>query len=142
MREAAPLAVRIDPGSRATVLTTVYPAEIDWIVTVRARFGIVWYQTVLYATGGAAYAGTLVNKSAFPTFSGSDTRSHLGWTVGAGAALALTDGWSFAVEYRRIDLGSHRYILAIPSGFPPVFTDAKFTADQVTARLNWQFMQR
>jgi outer membrane immunogenic protein len=77
---------------------------LDWFGTVRGRVGFLPTQKVLlYATGGLAYGQVSANAPTAP-FSWGDTR--IGWTVGAGAEMAIDRNWSVKVEYLYMDLGS------------------------------------
>ncbi len=59
----------------------------------------------------------------FPTatYSGSESKTRYGWTIGAGAEYALTQNWFLRGEYLYIDLGKFDYTdihaPAVPVGF-------------------------
>jgi outer membrane immunogenic protein len=82
-------------------------AEIKWTASVRGRFGYAFDRTLLYATGGVAFAKldhSLTMQSQLP--GGYDRSADLvGWTVGAGLAQAFTNHLSGFVEYRYTDYG-------------------------------------
>jgi outer membrane immunogenic protein len=93
---------------------------IEWFATVRGRIGYAWDRWLLYATGGIAYgrvkmSGT-VNDSGIvnavvtlifdDTLAFSAASTNTGWVVGAGIENALTENWSWKVEYLYLDLGS------------------------------------
>ena len=59
---------------------------VDYFGTVRARAGVAFDRTLVFATGGFAYGGSDVVVPGF----GSDDNTHFGWTVGAGAEYAIT----------------------------------------------------
>jgi outer membrane immunogenic protein len=75
--------------------------------SIRLRAGIAFDRVLLYATGGAAFAG--IEKSyttAVPAFiTESVTQTRSGWTVGGGLAYAVTNNWSIRAEYRYSDFG-------------------------------------
>jgi len=75
--------------------------------SIRLRAGIAFDRVLLYATGGAAFAGiTTVYTSGSPFFlTESDSKTRSGWTVGGGLAYALTDNSSIRAEYRYSDFG-------------------------------------
>jgi outer membrane immunogenic protein len=79
-------------------------AKIEDLGTARLRLGyLVTPDTLVYATGGAAYAR---EKLAFLT---ATTRmDHLGWTVGGGVEWKFAPEWSMKAEYLYADLGSFR----------------------------------
>jgi outer membrane immunogenic protein len=98
----------------------VVAAGVDWLGTVRGRFGYLVTPSLLaYVTGGLAYGGvhaTAVHSLAFtdsiptiyPTIGGagrySDTR--VGWTVGGGGEWMFAPNWSLKAEALYYDLGS------------------------------------
>jgi len=149
----------IDPFATAT-LTGTYTTEIDWTASLRARLGVTFDRVLLYATGGAAFAGGRFNSAftlvtpvpgiVFPVnnASGSTAASasftDLGWTVGGGLEWAFDNNWSIAGEYRYADYGRHSVTLATtdPSGqlgIIPITTTRRLTTDQATLRLNYRF---
>jgi outer membrane immunogenic protein len=75
---------------------------LDWQGSIRARLGWAFDRTMIYATGGFAFAG--VNDSnnfniVNPLFTnGDDTVS--GWTLGAGVEYAFTNNLTTRIEYR------------------------------------------
>lgn len=83
--------------------------------SLRARIGVEYDPILLFATGGVAVA----NKEL--TFNGaSDSRTHVGYTVGAGVEAQVTDAVTSRVEYRYTDTDSRRYELgntSVSSGF-------------------------
>jgi len=80
-------------------------SDTKWISSLRARLGwVVMPQTMIYATGGAAWAKTdyagfdaATTGNGFTTVSFSNTKS--GWVVGGGAEYMLTPNWFVRAEY-------------------------------------------
>jgi len=93
-----------------------------WLVTARARLGwTIWDKTMVYATGGAAWAKIDASEWVFaangtgPIRTGhqeSNTRS--GWTVGGGAEYALGYGWSAKGEYLYVKFDDYTTFTAGP----------------------------
>jgi outer membrane immunogenic protein len=77
-----------------------------WFGTVRGRAGFAVNNMLFYGTGGLAYGGTELE-----TAGGSESHSHFGWTIGAGAEVALSRSWSAKVEYLFVKLTDERYAL-------------------------------
>jgi outer membrane immunogenic protein len=78
-----------------------------WFGTLRGRVGWAAMSNFLfYGTGGLAYGGGKLETGA-----GSESHSHFGWSVGAGAEVALTPHWSTKVEYLFVNLNDERYAL-------------------------------
>ena len=81
-------------------------AEQDWSASLRARAGIALDQFLLYGTGGVAATGVEVSDA-----TGSDSNTHWGWTLGAGAEALLRDNVTARVEYRYADYEDKTYTL-------------------------------
>ena len=76
--------------------------------TLRARFGIVCNESLIYAAGGyfgADLEGHVFTPSGFVT---SSPGFQSGWTLGAGWEHMLTPNISLRFEYLHYDLGSDR----------------------------------
>jgi outer membrane immunogenic protein len=130
-------------GNNITVGT-----DIDWIGTVRGRLGFTpacrW---LLYATGGLAYAdinysgNTEFRPVGTVNYPASSDEVELGWTVGAGAEVALSQHWSVKMEYLYYDLGD-KSVTANPVGPLPPFQvryNWETRIHSVQAGLNFKF---
>jgi outer membrane immunogenic protein len=95
--------------------------QVDLYSTLRARLGYTVTPTwLLYLTGGLAVGEIKSTTNVqFGTdqfylssfgFSGSDTTTRVGWTVGAGTEWALGNNWSVKAEYLFLDFGSFTYL--------------------------------
>jgi|SRR5262245_15714415 len=96
--------------------TTVFPGatktftqENTWFGTVRARVGMVYGQNVFYVTGGAAYgeSKSSIIYRGYDQYgwSGANTDTRWGWTVGGGGEFAVGgSNWSVKMEYLYVDL--------------------------------------
>jgi len=87
--------------------------KIDYIATARGRIGYLFDRWLVYATGGFAWS-----QGRFEQVNG-DTEDKVlrmltGWTVGAGAELAIGAGWSARLEYLYTSLS--RADAVLPSG--------------------------
>lgn len=83
--------------------------------SLRARLGYQLDPVLLYGTAGVAATQAEVSDA-----SGSDTNTHLGWTVGAGADALLTDSIFGRLEYRYSDYESKAFATpstTVSSGF-------------------------
>jgi outer membrane immunogenic protein len=99
--------------------------SIDWLGTVRARFGYLTTRTLLvYATGGLAYGGLTAGTSIFQTWGpsaagpapflspgavGHFSGTRAGWTLGGGLEWLFLPNWSVKVEYLHYDLGAVQF---------------------------------
>lgn len=81
---------------------TAATAKIDDLGTARLRLGyLMTPDTLLYVTGGAAYAR---EKFTAPGFINTSV-DHLGWTAGGGVEYKFAPEWSLKAEYLYADLG-------------------------------------
>ncbi len=98
-------------GSGIGTLGGGHITNIDWMGSMRGRIGFTTGATLFYATGGLAYGGVSVDRSAgagfTPYIGTSDWKT--GWTIGAGIEHALTQTISARIEYRYTDLGTINY---------------------------------
>jgi len=100
-------------------------AKLRYFGTVRGRWGYAYDQWLPYVTGGFAWGVMQAdlswrfkqqNFSTPAAFSGSESHTLFGWTVGAGFEYAFAREWSAKVEYLYIDLGKHTYFSGIQGG--------------------------
>lgn len=68
---------------------------VDWFATLRARYGRIMDDTLLYVTGGAAYSDTV----------SSDRSYALGVVYGGGFEQALSYRWTLKTEILFMDFG-------------------------------------
>jgi outer membrane immunogenic protein len=78
--------------------------ESRWQASLRGRLGYALGPTLLYVTGGAAFAD-LDYASFTPAVRESFRATEVGWTVGGGLEFAFTPSWSTRIEYRYTDFG-------------------------------------
>jgi outer membrane immunogenic protein len=137
----APLA---GPGSLANSFTS----NMDYFGTVRGRLGYAWDRTMVYATGGLAYARIENSAAFFGTagelqFVGGNRRTETGYTVGGGIEHAFAGNWTMKAEYLYYDLGSNTIgVNFVPgSGGGGTGYDSRFENDGhiVRAGLNYKF---
>jgi outer membrane immunogenic protein len=108
-------------------------AEIKDLGTVRARLGYVAGNTLVYATGGLAYARVKYRESGPGIDAFATDYYHLGWAAGAGIEYAFAPRWSVKLEYLYADLGKTESSF----NFGTMSTD--LSAQVVRAGLNYQF---
>jgi len=119
------------PCSLTGTGTGTLAAKIDWLGTLRGRLGFAADRMLFYGTGGLAYGrvktfgaasftGTFTDSSggtcdvggagcpASGSAAFSDSRTKLGWTLGAGieGAISPASNWTWRVEYLYVDLGT------------------------------------
>lgn len=81
--------------------------SIPWFVTARGRIGYaiapMW---MIYATGGGAWMDFKSTIGITGLGSATWETSHGGWAAGAGIEGAITQNWSWKVEYLHLDTGT------------------------------------
>jgi outer membrane immunogenic protein len=117
-------------------------ANIDWLGTARGRLGFASGNTLFYGTGGLAFGN--VNTNVTNIEGGNDptrydSNMHVGWTIGAGAEMKLSEKMSVGAEYLYVDLGSKEYKYLSPDGGADVIGVGSVTANIVRASLNYHF---
>ena len=109
----------------------------NWFGTLRTRIGVAFDRTLIYATGGLAYAdggsggavatlyGPVVNPGpsdgVYATWVGRrNDGSNWGWTLGAGIEHAFSYNWSVKLEYLYVDLdrGGNGDLVAVAGSVP------------------------
>jgi outer membrane immunogenic protein len=83
--------------------------KMNHLVTGRARAGYAFDDTLLYVTGGMAWAqGDLygINGATYPDHIKQD---HLGWVIGGGMEHALTDQFRLRLEYTYTQFKGEKY---------------------------------
>jgi outer membrane immunogenic protein len=143
---------RADPNNAANLITVATSFDTDWLVTARSRLGwLLGPQTLIYVTGGVAATDLYVKNALTSSVSlaegvGSTHGRAVGWTLGAGAELALGGNWTLRGEYLYLDFGK---VTANAQVFDPGHTTAgttnnlatsvDLTAHVVRAGLNYKF---
>lgn len=102
-------------------------AEQDWLGTIRARIGYAVDQILVYGTGGVAFAGVDVTGGGV-----TDDDTHVGWTIGAGVEVMLTEAWSLKGEYLYVDFDQETYAV-------PAATNATLDQHAIRFGVNYRF---
>jgi outer membrane immunogenic protein len=80
--------------------------KIEWLSTVRGRFGLAVGDTMAYVTGGVAFGGVKNQFGFLPGIVSSNSDTRIGWTVGGGVEHMWTPNWTIALEALFVDLGN------------------------------------
>lgn len=138
------LCVDSDTCEPAEIDDSYATADINWLATIRARAGFTTGSMLFYGTGGLAIAdadagATFIDGGTDPDR--SDSNTHFGWVVGAGAEFKVTENMSFGAEYLHVDLGSEDYTLRGSGllGDTDILSESDLTLDIVRASLNYRF---
>ncbi len=102
-------------------LNNNFRTRMEYFGTVRGRIGYAWDRTLLYATGGLAYAdiensATFFGPAGQPQFAGSNRRTEAGYTVGAGIEHAFASNWTLKAEYLYYDFRDETVNVAVIPG--------------------------
>jgi outer membrane immunogenic protein len=129
-------------GGPNTVTGTAH-AQTEWIASVTGRVGWTWDRVMVYAKGGAAWAGDKYSAD-LPAFNEHIATSvtRPGWTIGGGVEWAFWQNWSAKVEYGYYDFSTRN--LALPGtifGIPEVVPgiNVKETISTVKFGVNYRF---
>lgn len=130
------------PGLNAASRSSVSNA---WGGDARVTLGYAMDRALIYAAGGLAFAeqkGCFVITATFGCATGDGqarySATRVGWTVGAGAAYAITNNWLARVEYSYSDLRTHRIPTYALSGLPAI-VKITYQTHAVHAGLSYKF---
>jgi outer membrane immunogenic protein len=86
-------------------------SSIRTLGTVRGRLGVAFDRTLVYATGGYAFASfnQTFSSDSDPQFEDFGNVNRSGWVVGAGIEHALTSNLSLKIEGLYADFGTKKY---------------------------------
>ncbi len=96
--------------------------QIDYIATVRGRFGYAFDRWLIYATGGLAWSQARFGET--PGVASNEDLVQLtrvGSAIGLGAELAIAPDWSVRVEYLYDHFGSVAGVFPSGAGYQSVF---------------------
>lgn len=141
------IGVEGDYGWGGQVAQNRDPAEMtemsyDAIATARVRAGFAFDDTLIYATGGAAFVNANFSGEVGPignSINDSDDKWLTGWTVGGGIEHAFTDSLHARLEYLFIDLPDADFRLEDPNGFGGSITQHTDNVHMVRAAVTYNF---
>jgi len=87
----------VPAGFPASFVPAGTAGGLEWLGTVRARFGVAFDRALIYATGGFAYGGGDDNNG-FNGFVNDNDDVRTGWVVGAGVEYAFTNNVTLGLE--------------------------------------------
>jgi outer membrane immunogenic protein len=141
----------VAPNNNVVTNVATSTAGLEWLGTVRGRFGFAADRALFYVTGGLAYgeakaSSTAVNFDGSNTdlFAGSLSKVRTGYTVGGGLEYAITNNVTLKGEYLYYNLGSASYAVlpansvAAGEGIATVASQ-KFDGSIARAGINYKF---
>src|SRR4051794_13088964 len=122
-----------------------FAAKNDWQASARGRLGWAFDRTLLYVTGGGAWA----NLKTTATFVGNpvtvltNERTLFGWSLGGGIDYGIAPGWSIGAEYRYTRFENNHNngttLGTVVGVAQPFVYNARLDTNEVTARVNYHF---
>lgn len=127
-------------------------SSLDWFGTVRARAGVAFDRTLVYATGGFAFGGG-DSDNCGGVFAGGvvgcgDDDTRTGWTIGGGVEYAFTNNLTLGVEGLYVNLerdNNNSLFVGTTAAGAAVLAPVAFRNNDddnfglVRAKLNWKF---
>jgi outer membrane immunogenic protein len=121
--------------------------DLTWFSTFRGRAGYAMNRWLVYATGGLAVAQIntsfdMVGPPLAFHYQSADSRTRVGYTVGAGLEYAFADRWSAKLEYLFLDFGTYTVLASLINAplLPDNWaTDVRAREHIVRAGLNYKF---
>ena len=105
-----------------TVQGTTVTDQIDYIATLRGRFGYAFDRWLIYGTGGFAWSQARFGET--PGVASSEDLillTRTGWTLGLGAEVAIAPDWTARIEYLYDRFGTVAGVFPSGTGYRSVF---------------------
>ncbi len=102
-------------GSSQAVGAIVLRDRINALGSVTGRAGVAFDNVLLYAKGGYAWANNKLSATG-GGITGSESKTHSGWTVGGGVEWIFAPAWSAKAEYMYADFSKERYAGTVDLG--------------------------
>jgi outer membrane immunogenic protein len=94
-----------------SIVLGLVDSQTSMFGTLRARAGYSFGSSLLYATGGLAWADTKATLAIF-----TDRKTLYGWTAGFGYEWAFAPRWSAKAEYLYTDLDAENFFTGLVPG--------------------------
>jgi outer membrane immunogenic protein len=114
----------------------VFSSHTNYLGTVRGRLGYSWDRSMLYVTGGGAFAAVRDSFNEYGTLGAHHDQTRGGYAVGMGLETALFSNWSVKAEYLFADVGTNR-VLSVAN--PGAYLDFKHEYHIGRIGLNYRF---
>ena len=124
-----------DPAAWSrTTLVTDTSEKIDYMGTLRGRFGYAFPHWMIYATGGFAWSqGRFLQNPGVTDDIDKTLHLHSGWALGVGAEVAISSSWTARLEYLYLNFGYAEVLF--PSG---TVAGSSFDIQSVRVGLNYK----
>lgn len=122
-----------DGGGETTTGAYRVSASTDWLSSARARLGYTFDQYMVYATGGVAL-GSIDASITGPGFETDLSETMVGYAVGGGVEMKLTETWSARVEALHYGFGEEE--LSSSAGTLGIDADVTTIRAGISLKLN------
>ena len=116
---------------------TTVTDQIDYIATLRGRFGYAFDHWLIYGTGGFAWSQARFGET--PGIASDEDKillTRTGWALGLGAELAIAPDWSLRIEYLYDRFGTVAGVFPSGTGYQSVF-DIQTLRIGLDRKLGW-----
>jgi len=106
----------------ATAQGTTVTDQIDYMATLRGRFGYAFDHWLIYGTGGFAWSQARFGET--PGVASDEDKillTRTGWALGLGAEFAITQDWTAQIEYLYDGFGRVGSVFPSGIGYQSVF---------------------
>ena len=106
----------------ATAQGTTVTDQIDYIATLRGRFGYAFDHWLIYGTGGFAWSQARFGET--PGVASDEDKillTRTGWALGLGAEVAIAPDWTARIEYLYDRFGTVAGVFPSGTGYQSVF---------------------
>jgi high affinity Mn2+ porin len=101
--------------ARTTTRGSTITERLDYVGRLRGRLGYALDRSLIYGTGGFAWSqARFIESPGIGTDDNKILRTRTGWTLGAGAEVAIAQDWTARLEYLYDQFG--RTAAVMPSG--------------------------
>lgn len=119
-----------NPAYSGGVAGNIYQQRValNWQGSLRGRLGFAHHKSLLYVTGGLAFANMTVCTVLDDCINGANhvvrySNTRMGWTVGAGIEHKFNYNWSVRAEYRYTNFGSRSCLATAACSIDPNASD-------------------
>ena len=124
-------------ASRATPLSAV-TEKLDFVSTMRGRAGYAFNHWLLYVTGGLAWSQARFLEDSNSTGNEDKVlRMRPGWSLGAGAELAVSPDWTARFEYLYDRLGKASGTFPSGNGYESTTVELNSLRIGLNRKLDW-----
>ncbi len=116
---------------------TTVTDKIDYIATLRGRFGYAFDHWLIYGTGGFAWSQARFGETNAAGDEDISLLTRTGWTLGLGAEVAIAPDWTVRVEYLYDRFGSVADSFPSGTGYQSVF-DIQTLRIGLDRKLGWE----